>query len=89
MGSRPVLAVFALLAAPGLLFAQGFPQGPEFRVNTFSTLGQRVPAVAADLSSGNFLVVWVSYHVDRGRGSLLSAQRDLPRRLRRVLDELE
>jgi len=31
--------------------------GPEFRVNTYTTLGQTLPAVAAG-SAGNFVVVW-------------------------------
>ncbi len=34
----------------------GEPLGPEFRVNTYTTNGQREPAVASD-SSGNFVVV--------------------------------
>jgi hypothetical protein len=37
----------------------GAPLGPEFRVNTHTTLGQRAPSVAAD-ALGNFVVVWQS-----------------------------
>jgi hypothetical protein len=37
----------------------GGPLGPEFRVNTFTTLGQRFPAAASD-AGGNFVVVWES-----------------------------
>jgi hypothetical protein len=37
----------------------GTPAGPEFRVNTYTTLDQIAPSVAAD-SSGNFVVVWSS-----------------------------
>src|SRR5205814_1118008 len=37
----------------------GAPLGPEFRVNTYTTNSQGVPAVASD-SSGNFVVVWMS-----------------------------
>ena len=35
----------------------GAPLGPEFRVNTYTTDVQSLPAVASD-SSGNFVVVW-------------------------------
>src|SRR6185503_4434191 len=49
--------------APGV-FAQRFastgaPRGPEFRVNTYTTDRQHLPAVASD-TSGNFVVVWSS-----------------------------
>ena len=37
----------------------GAPQGPEFRVNTYTTNVQGFPSVAAD-SLGNFVVVWES-----------------------------
>ena len=37
----------------------GTPLGPEFRVNTATTAGQRSPSVAAT-QSGNFIVVWES-----------------------------
>jgi len=37
--------------------AGGAPLGPEFRVNTYSTAFDYLPAVAAD-PSGNFVVVW-------------------------------
>ena len=37
--------------------ATGAPLGPEFRVNTATTLYQYFPAVASD-TSGNFVVVW-------------------------------
>ena len=39
----------------------GVPLGPEFRVNTFATYRQGVPAVATD-PSGNFVVVWASQY---------------------------
>ena len=39
--------------------AAGLPQGSEFRVNSYTTGQQRVPAVASD-ASGNFVVVWAS-----------------------------
>ena len=37
----------------------GTPNGPEFRVNTFTTSGQVAPAAGAD-ATGNFVVVWSS-----------------------------
>ena len=37
----------------------GTPLGPEFRVNTHTTLDQRYPSIAAD-PAGNFMVVWRS-----------------------------
>jgi hypothetical protein len=43
--------------------SSGAPLGPEFRVNTFTTILQVRPAVAVD-SSGNFVVVWDSYNQD-------------------------
>ena len=45
----------------------GAPQGPEFQINTFTTLGQNRPTVAAD-ALGNFVVTWDSQVQD---GSLL------------------
>ena len=38
--------------------------GPEFRVNTYTTGYQSLPAVAAD-AAGNFVVVWQSYQDGR------------------------
>jgi hypothetical protein len=43
--------------------SSGAPQGPEFRVNTYTTIAQRNPWVAAD-SAGNFVVVWHSAQQD-------------------------
>src|SRR5207247_1905087 len=37
----------------------GAPLGSEFRVNTYTTNNQAVPAIASD-SAGNFVVVWNS-----------------------------
>jgi hypothetical protein len=46
----------------------GAPHGPEFRVNTYTTLAQGGPAVAAS-SSGSFVVVWIDTVQDgSGRG---------------------
>jgi hypothetical protein len=47
----------ACLAAPSSLLAQ-FPQGPEFRVNTYTTGEQRRPAVAS--WANGFVVAWES-----------------------------
>jgi len=38
----------------------GAPMGPEFRVNTTTTIGGFLPSVVAD-PSGNFVVAWVTY----------------------------
>jgi hypothetical protein len=43
--------------------SSGAPLGPEFRVNTYTTGSQYLPAVASD-SSGNFVVAWSSYTED-------------------------
>jgi hypothetical protein len=40
--------------------SSGTPAGPEFRVNTFTSLYQERPEVLAD-GSGNFVVVWESW----------------------------
>jgi hypothetical protein len=40
--------------------AAGVPQGPEFRVNTYTTQQQLAPAIASD-ANGNFVVAWASY----------------------------
>jgi hypothetical protein len=49
-------------------FSGGSPDGPEFRINTYTTGAQELPAVAADLGTlgpgGNFVVVWRSYGQD-------------------------
>ena len=43
--------------------ASGTSSGPEFRINTYTTIGQSGTAVAAD-STGRFVVVWQSYGQD-------------------------
>jgi hypothetical protein len=52
------LVAFAFV--PKAAWAQGNPLGPEFRVNTYTTGGQALPAVASD-TSGNFVVTWGGY----------------------------
>jgi hypothetical protein len=71
--SNPALALVIVLAAPGLLLAQGVPLGPEFRVNTYTTAFQRNPSMAFD-SVGNFVLAWESYGQD-GSGYGIFAQR--------------
>jgi len=63
MATRPVIAVLAVLTAPGILAAQGEPLGPEFRVNTYTTSTQYRPSVASD-AAGNFIVLWESFDQD-------------------------
>jgi hypothetical protein len=41
----------------------GAPAGPEFRVNSYTTLAQGAPSVAA-ASDGSFVVAWESYRQD-------------------------
>jgi hypothetical protein len=43
--------------------SSGAPVGSEFRVNTYSTDNQGIPAVAAD-ASGGFVVAWTSFGQD-------------------------
>ena len=61
MTLRAVLAATAalLLAGPPETHADVVPDGPEFRVNTYTPLPQRRPAVAAE-AGGSFVVVWQS-----------------------------
>ncbi len=42
--------------------SDGSPAGPNFGVNSYSTLDQFTPAVSMD-SAGNFVVVWSSYYL--------------------------
>src|SRR5438094_8078554 len=53
--------------------SSGAPQGPEFRVNTYTTYSKQYPAVAAD-GAGNFVVVWGSF-VQDGSGTGVFGQR--------------
>ena len=71
--ARRTAWVLAFLAAPGRLLAQGVPQGPEFRVNTYTTAKQAGASVASD-SAGNFVVAWRSLAQD-GSGYGVFAQR--------------
>jgi hypothetical protein len=52
--------------------SSGAPLGPEFRVDTHTTHFQQSPDVASD-PSGNFVVVWNSYH--DGSGTRVFGQR--------------
>ena len=53
---RRALVLFVVLL-PSAAWPQGEPLGPEFRVNTYTTIGGGSPSVTVD-SSGNFVVVW-------------------------------
>ncbi|MCA9094225.1 MAG: VCBS repeat-containing protein [Planctomycetaceae bacterium] len=53
--------------------AAGIPQGPEFRVNTFTTGTQIAPDIAMD-DAGNFVIVWESHMLD-GTGIEIFGQR--------------
>ncbi len=54
--------------------SSGAPDGPEFRVNTYTISSQGYPSVAAD-SAGNFVVVWDSYFNQDGSGFGVFGQR--------------
>jgi hypothetical protein len=56
--------------------SDGAPLGTEFRVNTYTTSAQTLPAVAAD-PAGNFVVVWESQGQD-GSGNGVFGQRYRP-----------
>jgi hypothetical protein len=53
--------------------SSGAPVGPEFRVNTYTTNGQRFPSLAVG-ATGNFVVVWQSFSQD-GSGQGIFGQR--------------
>jgi hypothetical protein len=53
----------------------GASRGVEFRVNTYTTLGQRVPSVASD-SAGNFVVTWQSSTQDNGTFGIYAQRYD-------------
>jgi|KBSSwiStaDraftv2_1062776.scaffolds.fasta_scaffold42636_3 hypothetical protein len=48
-------------------FINGIPQGPEFRVNTYTTSFQNSPSVAMT-GAGNFVVAWQSWQDGDGSG---------------------
>jgi hypothetical protein len=55
--------------------ATGARVGGEFQVNTYTTGGQRVPAVAMD-AAGGFVVVWVSALQDGSSGGIFGQRYD-------------
>ena len=57
---RALLLLVVVAFIPRAAAAQGDPLGPEFRINTYTTDSQLVPALASD-SCGNFVVVWQSF----------------------------
>ena len=65
------LALFAFVAAPGMLLAQGVPLGPEFRVNSYTTDTQNDPSIASD-SAGNFIIGWLSVNQDGSVGGVFA-----------------
>jgi len=46
-------ACAALALLPGSAWPQGTPPGPEFRVNTYTTLNQKAPSMASEASDGS------------------------------------
>jgi hypothetical protein len=55
--------------------AGGAPRGNEFRVNTYTTSDQSVPAVAMN-TGGDFVVVWNSYAQDGDRFGIFGQRYD-------------
>ena len=72
---RQAFAVLLLTAAVAPLQAGStpLPVGPQFQVNSYTTLNQYDPAIAID-ADGDFAVVWVSYGSTGGDTSLRSVQ---------------
>lgn len=62
-----LLCAAALVLSSSTASPQGYPVGPEFRVNTYTTGGQAVQGVAAD-PSGKFVVVWWGQGVEETDG---------------------
>src|SRR5262249_25558752 len=56
-------------------FASGAPCGAEFRINSYTTSSQTLPAVARD-SAGAFVVVWGSYGQDGSRSGVFAQRYD-------------
>ena len=56
---RGLASGFAVLAVASYAWPQGYPVGPEFRVNT-ATAGSQTSASVARNASGDFVVVWLS-----------------------------
>src|SRR5688500_13495253 len=66
--------LLALLVAVGRVAGAQPAVGSEFRVNTYTTAHQYLPAVAAD-AEGNFVVVWSSYPQPDGTKTGVFGQR--------------
>jgi len=60
---RRAAALVLLSLPPAGAWAQGVPLGPEFRVNTYTSLAQAFPSAAVD-PGGGFVVVWQSQYQD-------------------------
>lgn len=59
----------SLAGVYGQRFRKGVPVGSEFRVNTFTSNKQNMPAVGMD-AAGNFVVVWRSSNQDSNGGTI-------------------
>jgi hypothetical protein len=67
MWSAALVALCIGGVAPRTAWPQaGAPQGPEFRVNTYTTVNQQFASVARAIG-GDFVVVWSSYLQDGSR----------------------
>ena len=51
---------FALMTFAPYAWSQGYPVGPEFRVNTYTVGNQQSRRAVSSDSAGNFVVAWIS-----------------------------
>ena len=77
MGSmwRSAIVSIVIVSFPVGARGQGNPVGPEFRVNSYTTQGQRLPSVERD-PLGNFVVVWTSYGQDGSSDGIFGQRYD-------------
>jgi hypothetical protein len=69
-----LVSILVLAALPHVAFGQ-IPAGGEFRVNTYTTDAQYLPAVAMD-AAGNFVVVWQGLTQDGGNFGIFGQRYD-------------
>ncbi len=71
MGRITVVTAFIVLALASPAFGQSvFFDGPQFRVNSYTTGFQTFPEIASD-STGNFIVVWESDRLTSSHGEVV------------------
>jgi hypothetical protein len=63
LGRSALISIVAAMGAHVAVFGQNNPTGPEFQVNTYTTLAQRFPSAAAE-ADGDFVITWDSESQD-------------------------